>query len=145
MALLNTIKEIGDYFRAIYEGVSSLIAGLKVTGKYFVKRGETVTQQYPENRETLTMLKNFKGELMMLHDENNQHSCTACSNCERKCPNGSIEIVSGRVQGEDGRTKRVLEKYIYHLDMCTFCGLCLQVDLGSSHRNSLSHELLECI
>lgn len=126
MALLNTAKDIGAYFREIYQGVASMIKGMKVTGRYFIKSGEIVTQQYPENRAQLKMFDKFKGELILIHDENNQHSCNACNNCARKCPNGSIEVLSVRVQGDDGRTKRVLEKYTYHLDMCTFCGLCVQ-------------------
>lgn len=125
MALLNIISETRDYFREILDGVGSLVRGMKVTGKYFIRSKEIVTQRYPENRQELKMFDNFKGELELIHDENNQHSCTACGNCERKCPNGTIEIMSSRVQGEDGRSKRVLDKYIYHLEMCTFCGLCV--------------------
>lgn len=126
MALLNTLKEIGTYFREITEGVGSLARGLSVTGRYFVRPGTIVTQKYPENRETLKMLDSFKGELILIHDENNKHSCNACNSCMRICPNGSIEVISNRVQGADGRSKRVLDKYIYHLDMCTFCGLCIK-------------------
>jgi NADH-quinone oxidoreductase subunit I len=125
MALLSILREMRDYFQEIYDGVSSLVRGMKVTGGYFVRPGEIVTQRYPENRKELKMFDNFKGEVELIHDENNQHSCTACGNCERKCPNGSIEIISSRVQGEDGRSKRVLDKYIYHLEMCTLCGLCV--------------------
>lgn len=123
MALL---KEIGTYFSEIYQGAGSLIRGLRVTGGYFLKPGAVVTQQYPENRAELKMFDSFKGELILKHDENNQHSCNACNNCARKCPNGSIQIVSTRVQGEDGRQKRVLVTHTYHLEMCTFCGLCVQ-------------------
>jgi NADH-quinone oxidoreductase subunit I len=126
MALLKTIDEIKKYFHDIYSGVASLVNGMKVTGGYFFKPSEIVTQQYPENRDQLKMLERFKGELVMAHDENNQHGCVACLTCERRCPNGSIELTTARVQGEDGRTKRVLVKYIYHLEMCTFCGLCVQ-------------------
>ncbi|WP_339811062.1 4Fe-4S binding protein [uncultured Imperialibacter sp.] len=126
MALLKTFKSIANYFHEIYDGVASLLRGMKVTGKYMVSPGEVVTQQYPENRATLQMFDSFKGELVMPHDENNQNKCTACNSCARKCPNGSIEVISARVEGEDGRSKRVLDRYIYHLDMCTFCGLCVQ-------------------
>ena len=125
MALLKTIREIGHYFREIYDGVASLARGMKVTGKYFVKPSEIVTQQYPENRDTLNMFDNFKGELTLIHTEDNEHFCDACNNCARKCPNGSIEVISKREVGEEGKAKRVLDKYIYHLDMCTFCGLCV--------------------
>jgi NADH-quinone oxidoreductase subunit I len=126
MALLNTYREIKTYFSEIYQGASSLVNGMRVTGKYFISPKEVVTQEYPENRDRLKMFDAFKGELLLIHDENNQHSCNACNNCERKCPNGSIEVISARVQAEDGRSKRVLDKYIYHLEMCTFCGLCVQ-------------------
>ncbi len=126
MALLKTFKDIGNYFREIAEGVASLIRGMKVTGRYFVKPSEIVTQKYPENRAELKMFDNFKGELVLLHNDKNQHRCDACYSCERKCPNGSIEVISSRVTGPDGRTKRVLDKYVYHLDTCTFCGLCVE-------------------
>lgn len=121
MALL---KDIGNYFREIYQGVTSLARGMRVTGKYFI-HPNSVTQQYPENRATLKMFDNFKGELTLKHTEDNEHFCDACNSCARKCPNGSIEIISKKVEGADGRSKKVLDKYIYHLDMCTFCGLCV--------------------
>ena len=125
MALLKTIREIGTYFREIYEGVASLVRGMKVTGKYFMKSSEIVTQQYPENRATLKMFDAFKGELILKHTEDNEHFCDACNSCARACPNGSIEIISKRETGADGKSKRLLDKYIYHLDTCTFCGLCV--------------------
>jgi len=125
MALLKTIREVGTYFRDIYTGVMSLMRGMKVTGGYFLKRGSVVTQQYPENRDTLKMFDNFKGELMLIHDENNQHSCNVCNTCARKCPNGSIEVIYKKVEGADGRSKKILDKYIYHLETCSFCGLCV--------------------
>jgi NADH-quinone oxidoreductase subunit I len=125
MALLRFTEDIRSYFHEIYDGLSSLVRGMKVTGKYFIRSKDIVTQSYPENRAQLTMFDNFRGELIMMHDENNQHSCTACGNCERKCPNGTIEIASVRAVGEDGKSKRMLERYTYHLEMCTFCGLCV--------------------
>ena len=125
MALLKTIKAIGKYFYDIYDGVTSLVRGMKVTGSYFVKPSTIVTQKYPENRATLKMFDNFKGELMLIHDENNKHSCNVCNTCARRCPNGSIEIIYKKVEGADGRTKKVLDKYVYHLETCSFCGLCV--------------------
>jgi len=125
MALLKIVKDIGTYFYEIYDGVTSLARGMQVTGKYFLKSSEVVTQQYPENRAELTMFNNFKGELSLKHNENNEHSCDACNSCARVCPNGTIEIISKREVGEDGKNKRMLDKYIYNLGMCTFCGLCV--------------------
>ena len=116
------VKYISDIFRAI----SSLWAGMRVTGKYFISPGEIVTQQYPENRKTLKMEDRFKGEIIMPHDENNQHHCTGCGICETNCPNGSIEVLTNRIPNAEGKPERVIDKHIYHLDMCTFCGLCVK-------------------
>jgi NADH-quinone oxidoreductase subunit I len=41
------------------------------------------------------------------------------------CPNGSIEIIA-RTEEADGKKKKVIDKHIYHLSMCTFCGLCVK-------------------
>jgi len=99
---------------------------MKVTGYYFVHPGQIVTQQYPENRATLKMYDRFKGEVVMPHNEKNEHKCTACGICEMNCPNGSIEIISEMVLTPEGKKKKVLAKHIYHLGMCTFCNLCVK-------------------
>lgn len=114
------------YIKEILTAIVSLLKGMKVTGYYFVHPGQIVTQRYPENRETLKMFERFKGEVVMPHDENNQHSCTGCGICEMNCPNGSIEIISKKITNEEGKSIRIIDKHIYHLSMCTFCGLCVK-------------------
>ncbi|HRX11959.1 MAG TPA: 4Fe-4S binding protein [Draconibacterium sp.] len=120
------MSSISKYFSDMFSGISSLWAGMRITGKYFVSPGEIVTQQYPENRATLKMEERFKGEIIMPHDENNLHACTGCGICEMNCPNGSIEIITNRVPNAEGKPERVIDKHIYHLSMCTFCGLCVK-------------------
>lgn len=115
-----------QYVKDIYAGISSLWAGLRITGKYAVRPGDIVTQKYPENRDTLQMTDRFKGEIIMPHDENNQHKCTGCGICEMNCPNGSITVLTNRVANAEGKMERVLDQHIYRLDMCTFCGLCVK-------------------
>ncbi|MCX6249214.1 MAG: 4Fe-4S binding protein [Bacteroidetes bacterium] len=114
------------YFTDIYSGVKSLLTGMSVTGKYFFSPGQIVTEQYPENRKKLLMQERFKGEVIMPHDQNNQHRCTGCGICETNCPNGSIEVISNRIDSGDGKKVRIIDKHIYHLSMCTFCGLCIK-------------------
>ncbi|MBN1199734.1 MAG: 4Fe-4S binding protein [Bacteroidales bacterium] len=114
------------YFAEIFRGLKSLLIGMSVTGRYFFSPGQIVTQQYPENRKKLKMFDRFKGDLIMPHDQNNQHRCTGCGICETNCPNGSIEVISDRIELPDGKKKRIIDKHIYHLSMCTFCGLCVK-------------------
>jgi NADH-quinone oxidoreductase subunit I len=122
------------YIKGILKGVWSLMVGMSVTGYYFIRPWKIVTQQYPENRKgrgkksrkKLEMFERFKGEVVMPHNESNQHKCTGCGICEINCPNGTIEIISKMVVNEEGKKKRELEKHIYHLGMCSFCALCVK-------------------
>jgi NADH-quinone oxidoreductase subunit I len=112
------------YIRDVFQGLKSLATGMRVTGHYFTHPKEIITQQYPENRETLKMFERFRGEVVLIHDEKNEHKCTGCSACEVACPNGSIEIISKRIE-KDGRKVKAIDKFVYHLQMCTFCNLCI--------------------
>lgn len=120
------MRSIINYLKEIFNAVIALMKGMRVTGYYFVHPGQIVTQQYPENRATLKMFDRFKGEVVMPHDEKNEHKCTACGICEINCPNGSIEIISEMQLNAEGKKKKVLAKHIYHLGMCTFCNLCVK-------------------
>ena len=115
------------YFSNIYHGIGTLLTGMRVTGKYFLNaRKGAITQQYPDNRETLQMFDRFRGEVVMPHDENNEHSCTGCQKCELACPNGSIEVIWDRIiDPETGKKKKAIDQHIYHFGMCTQCGLCV--------------------
>ena len=120
-------KSIANYFKEIFQGVGTLLKGMRVTGYYFFHaRKEIITQQYPETRDSLEMFDRFRGEVLLTHDEKNEHRCTGCSVCEIACPNGSIEIVWDRIVNEEGKKKKTLDKFVYHLSMCTMCGLCIE-------------------
>lgn len=120
------MKGIIKYFTDIYKGVWTLLVGMKVTGSYFVRPWTIMTQKYPENRKTLVMFDRFKGELVMPHNEANEHKCTGCGICEINCPNGTLEVISQSIVNEEGKKKRILDKHIYRLGMCVFCGLCVK-------------------
>ncbi|MDH5398761.1 MAG: 4Fe-4S binding protein [Cyclobacteriaceae bacterium] len=118
------MRAIIDYIKSIIEGIRTLLKGMSVTGYYITHPREIITQQYPENRETLEMFDRFRGEVVLTHTEANEHRCTGCSACELACPNGTIEIISKREE-VDGKKKKVIDKFMYNLSMCTFCNLCI--------------------
>ena len=113
-----------SYFGGIADGLKTLATGMKVTMKeYFTPKS---TEQYPENRKTtLHVAKRHRGRLVMLRDENGAVKCTACTLCEKTCPNGTIKITSQMVTTEDGKKKRQLVDYQYDLGDCMFCQLCV--------------------
>ena len=115
---------IKEYFVSIFSGLHSLIKGMEVTGKELVTK--KVTEQYPENRDTLEIPERFRATLQFIYDDNGAHKCIACRSCERNCPNGTIHIDTRMVDLPNGKKKQKLDKYIYDLGSCTFCGLCVQ-------------------
>ena len=60
------------YIKEVYNGVKSLLVGMKRTGYYFTHHKEIITQQYPDNKDTLNLPERFKGEVVMPHDEKNE-------------------------------------------------------------------------
>lgn len=117
-----------SYFGDIAQAIGTLLKGMQITGGTLARaRKGSITQQYPDNRDSLVMFERFRGEVVMPHDEENFHRCTGCQKCEIACPNGSIEIVWDRgIDEETGKKKKMIDQHIYHLGMCTMCGLCIE-------------------
>ena len=116
---------LGKYISDVYGGIRSLLKGMKLTGYYFTHRKEIITQEYPDNKN-LKLADRFRGEVVMPHDESNQHACTGCTACELACPNGTIKIITKFDITPDGKKKKALDTFIYHLELCTMCNLCIE-------------------
>lgn len=114
---------VKEYFSSLGSGITSLLKGMKVTGKEFVT--PKITECYPENRLTHHPAERFRAELKFLYDKDGNHKCIACGNCERNCPNGTISIESKMVTTMQGTKKKKLVNYFYDLGSCTFCQLCV--------------------
>lgn len=114
-----------DYIYEVYNGVSSLLKGMRKTGYYFTHPKEIITQQYPDNRASLQLAERFKGEVIMPHDENNEHTCTGCTACELACPNGTIKVITKFEVNPEGKKKKAIDSLVYRLELCTMCNLCI--------------------
>ena len=112
-----------DYIKDVYNGVTSLLKGMRLTGYYFVHPKEIITQNYPEVKQVLP--ERFRGEVVLIHDEKNEHRCTGCTACELACPNATIKIVTKFEVTPDGKKKKALDTFVYHLELCTMCNLCI--------------------
>ena len=62
-ATLPFMESLKNYFVNFWKGLWSLLVGMKVTGTEFVT--PKVTEQYPENRETLKIGERFRATLTL--------------------------------------------------------------------------------
>ncbi len=116
-------NEHNTYLGLVFGAIKTLLVGMKTSIKvYFRKK---VTEQYPENRKELKMFDRFRGTLTMPHNEKNEHHCIACGLCDIACPNDTIKVISKNIETEDGKKKRILDRYEYNLGSCIFCMLCV--------------------
>lgn len=111
------------YISGIFTALKSLLKGMDITWKELWTK--KVTMEYPENRKTLVISDRWRAELIMPHDENNEHACTACGICMMNCPNGTIKVISESIETEDGKKKKILNKHIWNYGSCTYCNLCV--------------------
>lgn len=112
-----------SYFGSALAGLKTLFTGMDITmGEYMTRK---ITEQYPENRKTQHISERHRGTLVMLKNENGKDKCTACTLCEKACPNGTIKITSQMVTKADGKKGKVLLDYQYDLGDCMFCQLCV--------------------
>jgi NADH-quinone oxidoreductase subunit I len=132
MAFLNLwiekfeIMFLVKYIKEVFGAVRSSLKGMRLTGYYALHhRREKITQQYPNNRESLVFPERFRGEVVMPHDENNEHACTGCTACELACPNATIKIITKFDVTPEGKKKKALDTFVYHLELCTMCNLCV--------------------
>ena len=118
------MNSVQRYFSSFFKGLGSLLKGMRITFiEFFTKK---ITEKYPENRATLKISDRFRGELIMLHNENNEHHCVACGICEMNCPNDTIHVEFDMVTTEDGKKKKVMRRYIYDHGSCLYCQLCVR-------------------
>jgi NADH-quinone oxidoreductase subunit I len=72
------------------------------------------------------MFDRFRGEVIMPHDEKNQHTMYRLRNLRIELPKRFIEIITKMIETAEGKKKKVIDKHIYHLGMCTLCNLCVK-------------------
>lgn len=114
---------VTHWFSLVSRSIMSLFRGMKITIGYFVRPSTVVTQQYPENRESLKMFDRFRGRLKLTYDDKGNMNCTGCNFCGLACPNGTITI---RTRKNPVTDKAELDQFVWRLDSCTFCNACIQ-------------------
>lgn len=101
----------------------AIAKGLWLTLKHFFSR--KVTVQYPEQQREFSPV--YRGQHVLMRDEEGRERCTACGMCALACPAEAITMTAAERTTEEEHLYRE-EKYavIYEINMlrCIFCGLC---------------------
>ena len=101
----------------------AILKGLWTTLKHLFTR--KVTIKYPE--ETREFSPVYRGQHMLMRDDEGRERCTACGLCALSCPAEAITMVASERKADEKHFYRE-EKYasIYEINMlrCIFCGLC---------------------
>ncbi|MCB9062771.1 MAG: NADH-quinone oxidoreductase subunit I [Halobacteriovoraceae bacterium] len=129
-----------QYFKNIWNAVSSTFKGLSITIKY-VTSVRPVTIEYPEVREILP--KNSRSRLF-----NDVEDCIACDQCAVACPVDCIYIASKprpkdaeKIKTSNGTPiRRELTQYTIDTALCCYCGLCTTVCPTQSIQHTTDYE-----
>lgn len=101
----------------------AIIKGLLITIRHLFTR--KVTIQYPEQVREMSPV--YRGQHMLMRDDEGRERCTACGLCALSCPAEAITMKAEERKPEEKHLYRE-EKYasIYEINMlrCIFCGLC---------------------
>lgn len=116
-----------EYFKNIYQAVSSISIGMGITFRHMFQK--SVTIQYPEQR--LQLPERERNRLYV-----NMEDCIGCDQCAKACPVSCIDIetvkvVPGDMVGKTGVTsqgkKKALHVTNFTIDFakCCYCQLCV--------------------
>jgi NADH-quinone oxidoreductase subunit I len=108
------MEAVKDFFSSFM--LRELLAGLRLTGRYFFSRKITVL--YPEEKTPYS--PRFRGLHALRRYPNGEERCIACKLCEAICPAMAITIESEVRDDGSRRTTR----YDVDLTKCIFCGFC---------------------
>lgn len=129
-----------NYFKNIWEAVSSIAQGMMVTLRQFFRRPETI--QYPEVDVLDPEMPGYSGHLKAVSERFrgfltvDPSACISCLQCVQVCPvdcikvealkGPKITVKSLRPEGKESPKTRYPVQFDIHLGRCMFCGLCVE-------------------
>ena len=130
-----------NYFKNIWEAISSIALGMGVTLRQFFRRPETV--QYPEVDVLDPKMPGYQGHLKPVSERYrgfltvDNTACIACNLCAQTCPVDciAVESIKGpkstvksyRDEGKETAKTKYVTRFDIHIGRCMYCGLCTEV------------------
>jgi len=124
---------MGNYFKDLWSGISTVLIGMKVTFVHLFQ--PNITIQYPKVKKE--MYPRTRARLV-----NYMPECGFCQSCARVCPIGIIEMKGVRGEPEDnmgffkdGKPRKIhMVEFKIDFAKCLYCGLCVDAcDTESLH------------
>jgi NADH-quinone oxidoreductase subunit I len=112
---------------------TGMLNGLRITMLNML-RGP-ITVQYP--RQKIVLPERARWAVEMKVDEDGEHKCTACLNCQKACPDYVIDI---DVTTAEDRSKHI-NRWHYEIGACMMCGLCVEACPFDAIRMGHDYEL----
>ena len=125
MSLSGSKKEVSNKKMTFWESLYlvAIVKGLFITISHLFTR--KVTIKYPEEVKSRSDI--WRGQHMLMRDDEGRERCTACGLCALSCPAEAITMKAEERKPDEKHLYRE-EKYasIYEINMlrCIFCGLC---------------------
>lgn len=115
------------YFAKIREVSKSIVLGMGLTWKYFVRPEEIVTVQYGSKKYAPSMdyIPERHRGIHYLESE----KCIQCEICAKACPVDCIEMEGTRdgvLEGSWQGDKVLISRFVIDLNKCIFCNLCCE-------------------
>ncbi|HCV42358.1 MAG TPA: NADPH-quinone oxidoreductase, partial [Bacteroidetes bacterium] len=115
---------MGTYFKNVWEGIFTVLIGMKITWLHLFTRAVTI--QYPDQK--LTLPERARNRLYV-----NMDDCIGCDQCSMACPVDCITIktVKSTPDIDLGLTSVGTKKRLYvtqfdiDIAKCCYCGLCV--------------------
>jgi len=105
--------------------LTPIIDGLATTFAHFFKtavKGESFTQQFPEQRPQFGNPLIYRGVHRLNKDDQGRVKCVACFLCATACPAHCIDIIGTEAPWED--REKYPQSFVIDELRCIFCGMC---------------------
>ena len=103
----------------------AIISGMMLTFSHLFRK--TVTLRYPEQKPEIP--PDYRGQPVLVKDEDGRVKCVACQLCEFVCPPRAIRIkpMAYPANAKWGKVEKTPEEFDINMIRCIFCGYCEEV------------------